>query len=135
AAAAAARPAGRCVRVRDGRHLPPPARADRARAGARAPRRAAVADRLGEELGRGAEPRGGRRMRVVVVGGGLAGIAAALELADGGADVQLLEARPRLGGATFSIERDGISIDNGQHVFLRCCTAYIALLERLGVSD
>jgi squalene-associated FAD-dependent desaturase len=74
-------------------------------------------------------------VRAVVVGGGLAGIAAALELADGGAQVELLEARPRLGGATFSIEREGLSMDNGQHVFLRCCTAYLALLERLGVRD
>jgi squalene-associated FAD-dependent desaturase len=74
-------------------------------------------------------------MRVTVVGGGLAGIAAALELADGGAQVELLEARPRLGGATFSVERNGLSMDNGQHVFLRCCTAYIAFLERLGVAD
>ncbi|HEY6053978.1 MAG TPA: FAD-dependent oxidoreductase, partial [Gaiellaceae bacterium] len=72
-------------------------------------------------------------MRVDVVGGGLAGIAAALELADGGAEVTLHEARPRLGGATFSIERDGVWMDNGQHVFLRCCTAYVELLERLGV--
>jgi squalene-associated FAD-dependent desaturase len=74
-------------------------------------------------------------MRVTVVGGGLAGIAAALELADGGAQVELLEARPRLGGATFSVERNGLSMDNGQHVFLRCCTAYIGFLERLGVAD
>jgi squalene-associated FAD-dependent desaturase len=74
-------------------------------------------------------------VRATVVGGGLAGIAAALELADAGAQVTLLEARPRLGGATFSIERDGLSMDNGQHVFLRCCTAYIAFLERLGVAD
>jgi squalene-associated FAD-dependent desaturase len=74
-------------------------------------------------------------VRAVVVGGGLAGIAAALELADGGARVTVLEARPRLGGATFSIERDGLSLDNGQHVFLRCCTAYLDLLERLGVRD
>jgi squalene-associated FAD-dependent desaturase len=73
-------------------------------------------------------------MNATVVGGGLAGIAAALELAEGGADVTLLEARPRLGGATFSIEREGVSMDNGQHVFLRCCTAYVAFLERLGVS-
>jgi hydroxysqualene dehydroxylase len=74
-------------------------------------------------------------MKATVVGGGLAGIAAALELADGGVEVTLLEARPRLGGATFSIEHAGVSMDNGQHVFLRCCTAYLALLERLGVAD
>jgi len=70
--------------------------------------------------------------RAVVVGGGLAGIAAALELAAAGEQVTLLEARSRLGGATFSVERDGLWIDNGQHVFLRCCTAYRALLDRLG---
>ncbi|MEX2210625.1 MAG: hydroxysqualene dehydroxylase HpnE [Gaiellaceae bacterium] len=73
-------------------------------------------------------------MRAVVVGGGLAGITAALELAGSGAEVTLLEARPRLGGATFSVERDGLWLDNGQHVFLRCCTAYLALLRRLGVE-
>jgi squalene-associated FAD-dependent desaturase len=49
--------------------------------------------------------------------------------------VTLLEERSRLGGATFSIERDGLWIDNGQHVFLRCCTEYRRLLARLGVTE
>jgi hydroxysqualene dehydroxylase len=71
----------------------------------------------------------------VVVGGGLAGIAAALRLADGGRDVVLLEKRPRLGGAAFSFERDGLTVDNGQHVFLRCCAAYQGLLVRLGAIE
>ena len=70
--------------------------------------------------------------RVVVLGGGLAGIAAALDLADAGSHVTLLEVRPRLGGAAYSFERDGLRLDNGQHVFLRCCGAYRALLDRLG---
>src|SRR5215213_3979049 len=74
-------------------------------------------------------------MRVTVVGGGLAGITAALSCADGGAEVTLVEVRPRLGGAAYSFERDGMRLDNGQHVFLRCCTAYRALLERLGTAD
>jgi squalene-associated FAD-dependent desaturase len=73
--------------------------------------------------------------RAVVVGGGLAGITAALDLADTGAAVVLLEARPRLGGAAYSIERDGLVVDNGQHVFLRCCDQYRALLDRLGATD
>jgi squalene-associated FAD-dependent desaturase len=73
--------------------------------------------------------------RILVVGGGLAGIAAALACADAGARVRLLEARPRLGGATWSTERDGLAVDNGQHVFLRCCTAYRGLLSRLGVTS
>jgi squalene-associated FAD-dependent desaturase len=72
--------------------------------------------------------------RVVVVGGGLAGIAAAIALREIGHEVILLEARPRLGGATCSFSRDGLVVDNGQHVFLRCCTAYRGLLDRLGMA-
>jgi len=70
--------------------------------------------------------------RVVVIGGGLAGIAAALDCAAAGAEVTLVEVRRRLGGAAYSFERDGMHLDNGQHVFLRCCSAYRALLARLG---
>ena len=40
--------------------------------------------------------------RVAVVGGGLAGITAALDLADAGAEVTLFEVRTRLGGAAYS---------------------------------
>ena len=75
---------------------------------------------------------GSRPARVVVVGGGLAGLSAAVEAADRGAAVTLLERRPRLGGATWSFERNGVWFDNGQHVFMRCCTAYLAFLERIG---
>jgi squalene-associated FAD-dependent desaturase len=46
--------------------------------------------------------------------------------------VTLYEARPRLGRATHSFQRGGLTVDNGQHVFLRCCTAYRSLLARLG---
>ncbi|HVX32850.1 MAG TPA: hydroxysqualene dehydroxylase HpnE, partial [Solirubrobacterales bacterium] len=72
------------------------------------------------------------RGRVVIVGGGLAGIAAAMDCAGRGAEVTLIEARGRLGGAAYSFSRDGILADNGQHVFLRCCTEYLGLLERIG---
>ena len=71
-------------------------------------------------------------MNVVVVGGGVAGIVAALDCAAAGARVTLVEVRPRLGGAAYSVERGGLWLDNGQHVFLRCCTAYRELLATLG---
>lgn len=71
----------------------------------------------------------------VVVGGGLAGVSAALCLADAGARVVLLEKRQRLGGAAFSFRRGELSVDNGQHVFLRCCVAYRHLLDRIGATD
>jgi squalene-associated FAD-dependent desaturase len=73
-----------------------------------------------------------RTGRVAVVGGGLAGLAAALECADSGAEVTLLEARSRLGGATFSVWRKDHWIDNGQHVFMRVCSAYLGFLDRIG---
>ena len=71
----------------------------------------------------------------MVVGGGLAGLAAAIEAADRGCGVILLERRHRLGGATWSFERHGVWYDNGQHVFMRCCTAYRKFLERIGSAD
>ncbi|RFS86566.1 FAD-dependent oxidoreductase [Actinomadura spongiicola] len=76
---------------------------------------------------------------VAIVGGGLAGITAALALQEAGLRATIYEARPRLGGATHSFDRavDGreLTVDNGQHVFLRCCTAYQGLLRRLGATD
>jgi hydroxysqualene dehydroxylase len=75
------------------------------------------------------------KRRVLVLGGGVAGITAALDCAEAGAQVSLLEVRPRLGGAAYSFERDGMQLDNGQHVFLRCCEAYRGLLRRLGSTE
>jgi squalene-associated FAD-dependent desaturase len=75
-------------------------------------------------------------VRVAVVGGGLAGCAAALDLVDSGADVTLLEARPTLGGAVQTLpEREGDPTpppDNGQHIALGCFTEYLRFLERIG---
>jgi squalene-associated FAD-dependent desaturase len=73
--------------------------------------------------------------RVIVVGGGLAGVTAALDAAAAGATVTLLESRGRLGGRVYSFQRDGLTADNGQHVFLRCCTAYRAFVERVGAGE
>jgi squalene-associated FAD-dependent desaturase len=70
----------------------------------------------------------------VVVGGGLAGIAAAVRLADAGRAVTLLESRPWLGGRAHSFERGPLRVDNGQHVILRCYHSYRELLTRLGVE-
>lgn len=73
-------------------------------------------------------------VRVAVVGGGLAGMAAALAAADGGAEVVAFERRPVLGGLTTSIRHNGLFFDNGQHVFLRCCTAYRGFIDRIGAT-
>lgn len=72
---------------------------------------------------------------VIVCGGGLAGIGAAVEATLRGARVTLVERRPFLGGKAYSFDLDGTEIDNGQHVFLGCCSAYLWLLARLGVMS
>ncbi len=71
---------------------------------------------------------------IVVVGGGLAGVTGALDLAADGLPVVLLEARPRLGGRAGSGHRAGRPVDTGVHVILRCCSAYRALLQRLDAA-
>jgi uncharacterized protein with NAD-binding domain and iron-sulfur cluster len=68
---------------------------------------------------------------IAVIGGGLAGMSAALAAADGGARVILLEQRPHLGGAASSFMRDGLWYDYGQHIFLRCCSAYRSFIQRI----
>src|SRR5438270_3593265 len=130
-----ARQAQRGVRAGDGGDLPAAARSHRgpSRAG-RTPADVAAGAREGarrrpQHAGR---PHLSSQRRVVVVGGGLAGITAALDCAAAGARVTLVEVRRRLGGAAYSFEREGLQMDNGQHVFLRCCLAYRGLLARLG---
>ena len=75
-------------------------------------------------------------MKVAVVGGGLAGLAAALELVDAGHGVTVYEARPTLGGAVQTLpEREGDPEpppDNGQHIGLGCFTEYLRFLDRVG---
>jgi squalene-associated FAD-dependent desaturase len=75
-----------------------------------------------------------KRLPIVVVGGGLAGVTAALDLGAAGLPVLLLESRPRLGGRAASGHRRGRPVDTGVHVILRCYAAYRALLQQLQVA-
>jgi squalene-associated FAD-dependent desaturase len=74
--------------------------------------------------------------RVIVVGGGLAGMATAVALESAGVGVTLLEARRGLGGRASSFEdpQSGETLDNCQHVLLGCCTNLLDFYRRLGVS-
>ena len=77
--------------------------------------------------------------RVLIAGGGLAGLAAAAALGGAGFEVELFEARPFLGGRatsyTLPSEEGGEVIDNCQHVLLACFTNLLNLYQRLGVRD
>ena len=69
--------------------------------------------------------------KVILVGGGLAGVAAALSLQKSGCEVTLIEKRPYLGGRAFSFGTGyrETEIDNSQHVFLGCCSNYLEFLR------
>ncbi len=75
--------------------------------------------------------------RAVVVGGGLAGLAAASALAQRGIPVTILESRPRLGGraSSFVDKASGTQIDNCQHVSLGCCTNFQHFCRMIGLAD
>ncbi len=73
---------------------------------------------------------------VVVIGGGLAGLAATVALSEAGFRVELFERRPYLGGRAASYELPGTqeTIDNCQHVLLGCCTNLLDFYARLGAG-
>jgi squalene-associated FAD-dependent desaturase len=79
--------------------------------------------------------------KVLIAGGGLAGLAAAAALGRDGWEVDLYEARPYLGGRATSYavpaggEEVAETIDNCQHVLLRCCVNLLDFYQRLGVRE
>jgi len=77
------------------------------------------------------------RVRVAIIGGGLAGLAAGCALSDAGYSVTLYERRPYLGGRASSYEHPGTGevVDNCQHILLGCCTNLVEFYGRLGVQD
>jgi squalene-associated FAD-dependent desaturase len=72
---------------------------------------------------------------VIVIGGGLAGLAAAAALGGAGHSVRVFESRPYLGGRATSYEAGSETIDNCQHILLGCCVNLLDFYERLGVAE
>ena len=73
----------------------------------------------------------------IVIGAGCAGFSAATALADRGARVLVLEARPGLGGraTAFTDPETGERVDNGQHILMGCYTETLAFLARIGAAN
>jgi squalene-associated FAD-dependent desaturase len=69
--------------------------------------------------------------RTAVIGGGYAGMAAAVELADAGKPVTVFEAAKELGGRARRVTLGGVALDNGQHILLGAYRETLALIERV----
>ncbi|MCL2636687.1 MAG: hydroxysqualene dehydroxylase HpnE, partial [Betaproteobacteria bacterium] len=82
-----------------------------------------------QDLGSGLSGR-----RVAVIGGGWAGIAAAVELTAAGAAVTLFEAGRVLGGRARVVNVGGRRLDNGQHILLGAYRETLALMRRVGAD-
>ncbi|MDR3427712.1 hydroxysqualene dehydroxylase HpnE [Silvimonas sp.] len=71
---------------------------------------------------------------IAVIGGGYAGMAAAVELAAQGMQVAVFEAGPVLGGRARKINIDGRDLDNGQHLLIGAYTTLLGLMDQVGVN-
>lgn len=72
-----------------------------------------------------------RRTKVAVVGGGWAGLTAAVELLTAGLDVTVFEAARQLGGRARGVEIDGLHLDNGQHILIGAYREALRLIEKV----
>jgi len=72
--------------------------------------------------------------RIAIVGAGWAGLAAAITLARHGRPVTLFEAAPEAGGRARSLERKGMMLDNGQHLFIGAYRETLALMQLIGID-
>jgi len=79
---------------------------------------------------------GSPKLRVAIVGGGLAGLSTAVELLDQGHEVEVFEQRPFLGGKVASyVDRDGNHVEMGLHVFFGCYFNLFRLMAKCGVLE
>ncbi|NEP45567.1 MAG: NAD(P)-binding protein, partial [Okeania sp. SIO2H7] len=75
-------------------------------------------------------------MRVAIAGAGLAGMAAAVELADAGHEIEIFEARPFVGGKVGSwVDPEGNHVEMGLHVFFGCYYQLFDLMKKVGAAD
>lgn len=75
--------------------------------------------------------------KCIVVGGGFAGLTAAVYLIKNGYQVEVIEATPKLGGRAYSFlhKETNTIIDNGQHIMMGCYKDTIKFLELINAAD
>ncbi len=75
-----------------------------------------------------------QELKVGVIGGGYAGMAAAVSLVERGIPVTVFESARQLGGRARGVPHNGTQLDNGQHLLLGCYRQTLRLIERVGGS-
>src|SRR3989337_4580635 len=75
--------------------------------------------------------------KIIIIGGGLAGLSAAVELITAGYHVTIIEQRRSLGGRAYSFfdKNAGLELDNGQHILMGCYENTFRFLEKIGVIN
>jgi len=75
--------------------------------------------------------------KVLILGGGIAGLSAASFLAEKGYQTEVIESSPKLGGRAYSFtdQFSGLTFDNGQHIMMGCYKETLRFLELIGASD
>ncbi|CAN0451492.1 unnamed protein product [Ascophyllum nodosum] len=77
-----------------------------------------------------------QKLKVGIIGGGLAGMITAMDLSEAGHDVEIFEARPFMGGKVGSWQdKDGNHIEMGLHVFFGCYYNFFGIFRRLGIFE
>lgn len=74
------------------------------------------------------------RMRVAIIGAGWAGLSCAVELARAGVEVEVFESAKTLGGRARAVDKDGLRIDNGQHILIGAYEQTLGLMRFLRLS-
>jgi len=92
-------------------------------------------DLMGRAL-RGTGVKSAKKLEIGIVGAGLAGMVAAMDLADAGHEVEMFELRPFVGGKVSSwLDKDGNHIEMGLHVFFGCYYNLFGIMTRTGSYD
>ena len=70
--------------------------------------------------------------KILIIGGGLSGLSSAVFLSKVGYNVELIEASPKMGGRTYSLNYNGIKVDNGQHILMECYSNTLEYIDIIG---
>lgn len=73
--------------------------------------------------------------KILIIGGGLSGLSSAVLLSKIGYSVEIIESTPKLGGRTYSLNYNGINVDNGQHILMECYNNTLEYIDIIGSRD